>query len=198
MYTCRIYCMLRIECKAIQDANCQSLYPQSLIIGPFAPLNLYPHAECNHVTNAFRNNAMGIPLHAANRSIKNHNTLLSSIPSETSPSPLNPFPPPAHLSSSPHCIPIPLYASFGGGGGRGGALFFLPPSTHNTNLLLKQTRQRTPVPQIYPFSPTLALDRSIHNPVISLGPGHGTAEPDLLVRRLFVQHVGAVWGVEEG
>lgn len=64
----------------------------------------------------------------------------------------------------------------------------------------KDLSQRAAVPQIYPVTMAGAL-LEVHallcdDPVESFRSGDGRAEPDLLVRRLLVQHVAVFFGLD--
>ena len=66
-----------------------------------------------------------------------------------------------------------------------------PALTHiDTNLRLDQCRQRTPVPQIHPFSSPRPLFRILSftqdHIVVAFRAGEGGGEPDLFVGGLFV------------
>lgn len=69
------------------------------------------------------------------------------------------------------------------------------PPTPNPHLPLHQPPQTTPIPQIHPLPPSPPL--RIFHPIIPLRPTHRTTQPNLPVRRLLVQHIGAVRGQGE-
>lgn len=100
------------------------------------------------------------------------------------------------LSASPYqtiILPPPSVPSF-------------PLPHHNPHLLLQQSTQSTPIPQIHPL-PLLPLlqpslrrfpsSRFTRYPIIALRTGYRRRKPDLFVRWLFVQDVGAVGGEGE-
>ena len=82
------------------------------------------------------------------------------------------------------------------------------PRQKNPQLPPQQPRQRAPVPQVYPPAPFFPLRRPLsiavflsvigRHVVVALGPAERGGKPDLLVRRLFVQDVGAVGREGEG
>ena len=77
-------------------------------------------------------------------------------------------------------------------------LLLVPADVHAESKLLPQDfLQRASVSDVDPLAlsgPLLVVHAlTLDCPVEALGPGQGRREPDLLVGRLLVEHVGSVW-----
>lgn len=136
---------------------------------------LSAHIECRDTLRELVNSPLNpILFHPRPNLHKSQYTLLNS----------NPTPPVRNTDHAPLPPSIPPIT--------------LPPLPNpNTHLPLQQLPQRTPIPQINPLPLPLSLPLPTtffsSNPIISLRPTNRATQPNLLIRRLFIQHISSLW-----